>query len=205
MGLTVLSKKGVEMRSIRDYLLNACLEGDLEAVKQLVDNNDVDLVNTFYTDPEDAESETSYLLTACYQGNWEVAKFLIERGADPNSQTFMNPNPLWQAMAQGNTEMIGFLVQHGADINGNGSTSYLHCELSSPNLEMCQCLLDNGCDPLRPDVNGRTLIEKIDETVARIEDDVQQGYNDPDEFTEFKNQYIRLREMIEAHLGVQKE
>jgi len=97
----------------------AALKGDLERVRQLIDENP-NLLN------QNSETRTGYagngtaLTNAASGGHMHIVEFLLERGADANvPQEHIAPHgaPLYKAVTNGDYEMSKLLLEHGAHPN----------------------------------------------------------------------------------------
>jgi len=98
-------------------LLLACHEGDLEAVRYLVENWGVSVNETAvyyrYLEPGWKIQEASAVFVACYKRRFSVVKYLIEQGADLSLKTisdyqfYHNMTPLLGAIRSSRTSRHG--------------------------------------------------------------------------------------------------
>lgn len=101
-------------------LFIAAEQGDLQAVKQLIDTG-VDV------NAQDDKGRTA-LMIATYARNVDVAKALIEAGADVNLQDDMKNSPFLYAGAEGYMEILKLTIAAGADptvVNRYGGTALI--------------------------------------------------------------------------------
>lgn len=92
-------------------LLQACVAGNLENVKELVESGlDVDDVAV----PKwlGVGNKYSPLDVACKGGHLEVVKYLIGKGADVSSNSHF---PIAVANGYGHIEIVDYLIDNGAD------------------------------------------------------------------------------------------
>jgi ankyrin repeat protein len=101
-------------------LMLACEKGDLESVKNLIEEQkmNVNLANEFGEGP---------FMFACGSGNLKLVKYLVEVGACVDLELYVDNGskvanqycltPLMKACKKGNLEIVKYLVEKGADIN----------------------------------------------------------------------------------------
>ena len=104
---------------IEDFnsLMDACKNGDLETVKQLLKKG-VNINACNYTD------RTAYLqdvgqtalMKACEHGQLEIVELLLENGADVNAKSQIR-TALIYASLYGHTNVVKLLIERGADVN----------------------------------------------------------------------------------------
>jgi len=133
----------------------ACAEGDIERVRQLIEENP-DIVNLKHKDG------IAPLHLAADFGHKEVVLLLIEKGADVNvreeAKYYTFSTPLHNAILSGYLEIASILIENGADVNAECNIrDYPH--LDDPgNLDreinhilefnMCRCMGDISFTPL---------------------------------------------------------
>ena len=88
-----------------DKLWKAAENGDLEAIKNMVENS-------FISPLFNEEDFNDPLCIAAYEGHYEVVKYFIEHGAAVNYQDRHDRTPLYLAS---DPEIINYLLDHGAD------------------------------------------------------------------------------------------
>lgn len=115
----------------RTPVLNAAEQGDLERVKQLLNQghsiNERDPMVKFGWTP---------LMAAIYQGHTNVVHYLITAGADLNLHDNTGETPLMWAIAHGDEglNMVQDLIVHGADLSATNKmgVSVLSCAEAMP-------------------------------------------------------------------------
>ena len=88
-----------------DKLWKAAEDGDLEAIKNIVENK-------FYSCLITDEDLSDPLCIAAYKGHYEVVKYLIEHGAAVNCRDHHDRTPLYLAT---DPKIINYLLEHEAD------------------------------------------------------------------------------------------
>ena len=88
-----------------DKLWKAAQNGDLEAIKNMVENS-------FISPLFNEEDFNDPLCIAAYKGHFEVVKYLIEHGAAVNCSDKHWRSPLFLATDK---KIINYLLDHGAD------------------------------------------------------------------------------------------
>ena len=129
---------------------DAALDGDLEQLKQLLDEGaDVN-------SPDDAGTPLQWAL---FVGQVEVVRLLLERGADPNIGS-SSGTPLQTAVVSGNTEIVGLLLAHGAEPNQGDRSTPLTAAAQKGSIEMIEMLLAQGADPGFATYEGITALHE---------------------------------------------
>ena len=130
-----------------DLLGDLAEKGDLAKIKQLVEQQGVD-VNAMKTTKLDFSEGTitlrqTALYTASNFGHLDVVKYLISKGADVNMES-NGGTALNIASYKGYLEIVKYLVEKGADVNmeSNGGTALI----GASNLEVVKYLISKGAD-----------------------------------------------------------
>lgn len=109
------------MSKSRDQLIiEACGEGNLDLVKQLIEPENVN-VDEVRGDCSGVKFGRNYapLHAACTGGHLEVVEYLVfKRRADVNLCTYLTPLYITQS-----AKIIDFLIDNGADIEGLGNAA----------------------------------------------------------------------------------
>eukprot|EP00795_Rhopilema_esculentum_P010503 gene10503-19218_t len=99
-------------------LMVACLEGHIEMVKFLIEQNaDVNGKDQFKWTP---------LHFACHTGQLDVAQYLLDHGAELDAQAANGGTPIMRAIESSRENVVSFLIEKGAKIqveNKKGQTS----------------------------------------------------------------------------------
>jgi len=120
-------------------LVNAATLGDIESVRNLL-NNGVDInASTDYGD-------TALMMAA--RGDTDIVKLLLERGANPNSKDDIGYTALLIASIEGHTDTVQLLLDRGADPNipANDGDTALMAASNWGHIDTVQLLLDRGAD-----------------------------------------------------------
>lgn len=123
-------------------LHDACKKGNLELVRELVENNEddtnINAIDIAYHTP---------LYYACINNFVDIVCYLLDHGAD----MYENNNDwtlLHSAVALGRFEIVKILILRGINFNcrdRNGITP-LHVAVAYEKLEIVKYLLENGAD-----------------------------------------------------------
>ena len=150
-----------------DLLANSATKGDLAKIKQLVEQQGVD-VNTKIT--VGRYKGLTALMGASVDGHLEIVKYLISTGADVNAKN----DDGWTALifastTKGHLEIVKYLISKDADINAKrdkGLTALMVA--SSGKLEIVKALVEGkggllsvfskGADVNAKDDNGETAL-----------------------------------------------
>lgn len=99
------------------HLHTAAEEGNLEAVKELLDNG-ADI------EKKDRDGSTPLML-ASYYGNIDIVELLLSKGANCNSKNIkLNKTALHGAVERENFEIVKLLIDHGAQVNVRGMSNF---------------------------------------------------------------------------------
>jgi ankyrin repeat protein/Tol biopolymer transport system component len=127
-------------------------EGNLEEVKQLIENNK-DLIH------EKNQNDCIPLHYSSYYGLKEITEYFIQKGADINARSDEGETPLHYAIYSERLEIIRLLIQKGADIHIRcirGRTPFHVVSRENGNVEIGELLIENGADINTKDNYGRT-------------------------------------------------
>jgi ankyrin repeat protein len=138
-------------------LLSALTNGDIEAVKHLIDIGANIRARYF-------EEENTTFMIAATLGHIEIAQLILKHGIDINAvnnkgQTALHiaictsPNPI---------DIVKFLLQAGADLNIKDKvfeqTPLHYCAWLFPNVEVMKILLDHNADINANDISSLTSL-----------------------------------------------
>lgn len=130
----------------------ACQDGDINTVKQLI--SDVDINH------QDVD-EVSPLLIASELGFIEIVEFLLENSAKVNIQKTDGVTALISAAAQDKHEIVELLINHGADISNPCDTTALIRASRNGHLNIVNIIV-NRCSTIDLDIketlSGRTAL-----------------------------------------------
>lgn len=147
-----------------DLLTYSALKGDLAKVKQLIEQQGVN-VNAKY-------AGGTALMLASTEGHLEIVKYLISKGADINAKSDKGWTALMAASGEkGHLDVVKYLISKGADINArndDGRTALMNAATYSGNLEIVKALVEGkggllsvfskGVDVNAKDDNGETAL-----------------------------------------------
>lgn len=132
-------------------IIHACLENNVEAVRQCLDRGD-----SVYTAHE---YHPSVAATASAEGYVEILKLLLEHGYDANHVEGAFGERLLHHITDSPRlmEQARLLLDFGADPNAKNkySATPIQCAASSGNLEYMELLLAAGADPANVSIHGR--------------------------------------------------
>ena len=121
-------------------LYDAIIEGDLEAMRRLLDRGaDVNQAR---------DNGDTPLLIASMCGHKEVCALLLDRGANVDQAAHDGCTPLFLASQNGHKEVCALLLDRGANVNqarDNGKTP-LYVASEHGHEEICKLLLDRGAN-----------------------------------------------------------
>jgi ankyrin repeat protein len=157
--------------SIQIQLIEAAREGRLEYVKNVINNNDVnmnwvpgnrwtalvsacleghDMIAQILLDyGANAEEKQIALIKACGNGHLSTVKLLLDHGANIYDAPKIGWCPLHWACLRGHYEIVKTLIERGANPNGISKDSLwspLHMVCHKGDLKCAKELLSNGAD-----------------------------------------------------------
>ena len=131
-------------------LHNVCESGDIETVKSLIFDGNINEKNNIEYTP---------LHYACFYGHCEIAELLIRHGANINEKNICGNTPLHFACRNRYYGIAHLLISHGANINDKNF--YEHTQLEEEcnvgNFHMAKFLLANNAN-ISITKNKETLI-----------------------------------------------
>ena len=122
-------------------LSNACVIGDIEHVRSLIDSGaDIESDSLGYDRPP--------LYNASEYGHLNIVKLLIDFGADIEAHTGFKCTSLHTASHYGHEDIVKVLVDSGADIDARdcGNWTPLHRATANGQLDIVRLLYDRGAD-----------------------------------------------------------
>jgi len=154
-GLEKVFEEAIELKKSFSFH-EAIVAGKMEVVKNYLEQNNTDLINTYSNDG------FTPLSLAAFFNQTEIAKLLVKNGANPNLSA-TNPskvNALHSAIAKENYELCEILLAKGADVNAVQvqNVTALHSAVHRGNLELTKLLIENGASMSLKMDNGDTAI-----------------------------------------------
>lgn len=140
-------------------LLFAVEGGETEIARFLLDNG---------ADPNEVsvENKVSPLQRAASNGFLEIADMLLKKGADLDHQdSKLGATPLMLAAVNGHADVLALLLKQQAliDVRGHRGESALFLAVSGEHTEVVKMLLAAGANKERPDIYGKTCLQKATE------------------------------------------
>lgn len=165
-------------------LKDACLRGDIDAVRNLLKTNNVNVnyqnsgrVSPLYCACQNGHINIVKLLlengasidiemyggftplyVACQNGHIDIVKLLLEQGASINNEMNSGATPLYVACERGQTDIVKLLLEHGASIDKekDGGLTPLHVACYFGRIEVVSLLLDQGANHKLKTHGGKT-------------------------------------------------
>ncbi|XP_064457287.1 ankyrin repeat domain-containing protein 17-like isoform X2 [Ornithodoros turicata] len=131
-------------------LAEACSDGDVRAVRQLLDEGrDVNEVT---------EEGESLLSLACASGYTELAQLLLAMRANVEDRGLKDTTPLMEAANAGHVAIVRLLIEHGADVNAQTAQGHtpLMFACSGGHEEVARALVAAGANVEDHNENGHT-------------------------------------------------
>ena len=113
-----------------DALANAALDGKLEQVKTLIEQEGVDI------NARESEIGATALMGASMEGHLEVVQYLIDKGADIDAKADNGITALLVASSKGHLEAVKYLISKGSNINAvasNGTDNFTALDVAKIN------------------------------------------------------------------------
>ena len=123
--------------------VHAIDNNDIEYVKHIINNTDVNIDSGQYTTGNTA------LNYAAIHNKLDIVKLLIKADANIEKTNDDGQTPLYNAVDHGNIEIVKFLIDSGANINTAESISHhnpLHLALSSYYFNIATLLINSGAN-----------------------------------------------------------
>jgi len=123
--------------------VHAIDNNDIEYVKHIINNTDVNIDSAQYTTGNTA------LNYAAIHNKLDIVKLLIKADANIEKTNDDGQTPLYSAVLHGNIEIVKFLIDSGANINTAESISHhnpLHLALSSYYFNIATLLINSGAN-----------------------------------------------------------
>lgn len=140
----------------------ACEEGDLDVIRYLVTEFNVDLEQRGHYTHDHFQDKVTPLWSCTEQNSTEVVRLLISLGANVNCTSSTNGTALLVGCLHNSQECVKELIKAGADVNipnVYGATPLLNAA-SKGSLDLCEYLINNGADVNWRDCNGRTTLHR---------------------------------------------
>lgn len=137
-----IDEKMVDASSFGHTIFSICKEGDLEAMKSLVE------ANPSVVRSQDQKLHWYPIHFAAYKGCSEICEYLLSKGAEIGQLTPKNYTPLLLSCMKKHDNLSKLLIEKGANVNDqsfNGWTPLLY-STTQGSVEMVRLLLDRGAD-----------------------------------------------------------
>ncbi|XP_041471766.1 ankyrin repeat domain-containing protein 50-like [Lytechinus variegatus] len=140
------------MGDVVQKLQKAISEGDIEEVKQLIDNG-------ASINQADQDGNTC-LHIAVKNDRRDIIEYLIKHGAYVETTTPEGQTSLHLAASQGLLEVMKIILSHGAEVNkmGDEGRTALHIAAQNGQLDISKYLISQGADVNKGDNEGRTAL-----------------------------------------------
>ncbi|XP_052088225.1 protein fem-1 homolog CG6966-like isoform X5 [Mytilus californianus] len=161
--LTISQRESIVTFKIdgRPALCFACIKGNADIVKYLLDECDPDVEqNGFFKAPtweNGIEAPSLWCATGLENGLY-IIKLLTEHGADVNGLTSVQSTPLISACGSLNMPMVEYLVEHGANIRKTTIQGYSCLMAAVANTELCAYLISKGASVNASSMDGYTAL-----------------------------------------------
>ncbi|XP_052088222.1 protein fem-1 homolog C-like isoform X3 [Mytilus californianus] len=161
--LTISQRKSIVTFKIdgRPALYFACLKGNADIMKYLLDECDPDVEQKglfkIRNLKNDIEAPPLWCATGLDNG-LDIIKLLTEYGADVNGPTNSDSTPLISACILLNIPIVEFLVEHGANIRKTTEKGYSGLMAAVASTELCAYLISKGASVNASSMNGYTAL-----------------------------------------------
>jgi len=137
-----------------ESLRNAALQGNMEGVRQALDNG---------ADANDTGQQgQTALMLAAYNGHSEIVELLLNKGAKVRAVDANDRNALMYASTGSFPETVKLLLEHDPMLdrtdNGEGFTALMFAAAEG-NTEVARLLLEAGADPTIKDADEDTALD----------------------------------------------
>ncbi|VDI84289.1 Hypothetical predicted protein [Mytilus galloprovincialis] len=145
----------------RPALYFACLKGNADIMKYLLDECDPDVEQKGpFKIPhlkKDIEAPPLWCATGLENG-LDIIKLLTEHGADVNGPTNSQSTPLISACLLLNIPIVEYLVEHGANIRTTTEKGFSCLMAAVANTELCAYLISKGASINASNMDGYTAL-----------------------------------------------
>lgn len=133
-------------------LIVASKEGNLEAVKALIDKIPIDIANDIMKSP---------IHDACNNSDIDALRHELDNKVDPNALSITCQTPLLRACFKDNVEIVKMLIDAGADVNicDKSRISPLQCAAWTGSVKIVELLLEHNANPHAKNIEGKRPIE----------------------------------------------
>jgi len=131
-------------------LCQAAFDGDLEAVKRLIDNG-------LMVNDADYDQRTPLHLAAC-EGHMDVVAYLLENKANVNARDRFMGTALQDAVRHNKASVQELIRDRGCQIVGMDTALSMCQAAADGDLDTIRTLVENGVDPNLPDYDKRTAM-----------------------------------------------
>ena len=136
-----------------DRLINSAKDGDLEAVKAIIESREVAINDVC------AITSLTAMGAAAGGGHPAVVQYLISRRGSVNKDVKNTYPPLHAAASKGHEEIAGLLIKAGAKLDAHedvvGQTA-LHAAIDRKQPNMVRYLVEQGLSPDKPDLRDQS-------------------------------------------------
>ena len=164
-GKIIKRKEGFEPN-----IFTACVSGDLESVRWLIEEGHVDekIKYNLHIHGSSSRDDIGYdtpIQYAAESGQLEIVRYLVEQqGVDVNTVGALHTTPLHGACREGHLPIVKYLISKGANIEARGEYKMtpLHEAVDANNSDIIRYLLEQGADKFAKDSDGQTPYDHID-------------------------------------------